>query len=124
SPSPDPTASADPITVADPPTPLSEATGGVDPAGQLIVVLRSGADPTTVVSHHRARDRIQAKGTFTRAFRGFSATLSKAQRSALLADPNVTSVLPDEPFQLTSQSTPPGVSRIGARLSPVAKING
>ena len=76
------------------------------------------------MSHHRARDRIQAKGTFTRAFRGFSATLSKAQRSALLADPNVTEVVPDELIHLTSQTTPTGVSRIGARLSPVAKING
>ena len=119
-----PTASADPITVADPPTPLSEATGGVDPTGKYIVVLRSGTDPNTVVSHHRVRDRIQAKGTFTRAFRGFSATLSKAQRSALLADPNVTEVVPDELIHLTSQTTPTGVSRIGARLSPVAKING
>ncbi len=123
-PSPEPTASTDPITVADPPTPLSEATGGVDPTGKYIVVLRSGTDPNSVVSHHRVRDRIQAKGTFTRAFRGFSATLSKAQRSALLADPNVTEVVPDELIHLTSQTTPTGVSRIGGRVSPVAKING
>jgi len=124
SPSPEPAASTDPITVAEPPTPLSELTGGVDPTGKYIVVLRSGTDPNTVVSHHRVKDRIQAKGTFTRAFRGFSATLSKQQRSALLADPNVTSVVPDELIHLTAQTIPTGVSRIGARISPVAKING
>ena len=124
SPSPDPTPAADPLTVADPASALSRQTGGVDPAGKYIVVLRAGSDPNAVVSHHRARDRIQAKGTYMRAFRGFSATLSKAQRAALLADPNVTSVVPDELIHLTSQTIPTGVSRIGAGVSPVAKING
>ncbi len=124
SPSGEPTPPADPVVTADPGTALSRQTGGVDPAGQYIVVLRAGSDPTTVVNHHRVRDRIQAKDTFSRAFRGFSAKLSKAQRTALLDDPNVTDVVPDELIQLTAQTIPTGVSRVRAGVSPVAKING
>ena len=47
----------------------------------------------------------------------------RAQRAALLADPNVLAIVPDEVVQLT-QTIPTGVSRVGGRLSDIAAIDG
>ncbi|MGK2852192.1 MAG: S8 family serine peptidase, partial [Candidatus Limnocylindrales bacterium] len=102
----------------------ADAHGRPDVAGQYLVMLRDGADTTTVASRHRARDGIRTIRTFGRAFRGFSARLDRDQRLALLADPNVAAVVPDEVIELTAQTTPTGVSRVGAKLNSTAAIDG
>jgi hypothetical protein len=88
------------------------------------VVLRSGADIQNVEARHAAREGMKVTRSFGRAIRGFTAKLDPAQRRALLADPNVVGVVPDEVIELAAQTVPTGVSRIGTRISAAAQIDG
>ncbi len=121
-PLPDPTTTPGP-TVEPDPTPVLEE-GVADPTGRYLVILESGADTAGVVDRHRKRDGIKAERTFARAFRGFAGKLNGQQRKALLADPNVAAVIPDEKIELTAQTIPTGVSRVGTKSSGIAKIDG
>ena len=94
-----------------------------DATGRYIVMLRSGSDTAAVVEKARKRDGVKADRSYTRAFRGFSAKLDKKQKGDLLADPNVLAVVPDAVITMT-QTIPTGVSRVGGRLNPIAKIDG
>ena len=66
----------------------------------------------------------RADRTFSRAFRGFSAKLDRSQVAALSRDPSVALIVPDEKIQVEAQSIPTGISRMGARRSPMALIDG
>jgi hypothetical protein len=146
---PSPSADPDPVPGADPSEPVVEPTtepvadpagagpgsprgtprsdetrGRPDPSGRYIVLLASGADTATVVERHASRRGLEADRRFDRAFRGFAARLDSRQRLALLADPSVVAIVPDEVIELTAQTIPTGVSRIGGRKSTVASING
>jgi hypothetical protein len=101
-----------------------DSRGRPDPTGRYIVFLQSGADTAAVAERHRRRDGVTADRQFDRAIRGFSARLDARQRLTLLADPTVLAVVPDEVIELTAQTLPTGVARIGANKSPVASING
>jgi subtilisin family serine protease len=134
---PDP---ADPGPSTDPMTPSPDATAGsiaTDPDavpldaqgrpianGRFIVVLKGTADTATVMTRHRKREGMHADRSFKNAFRGFTAKLDATQRKALLADPSVAAVVPDEVVQIAAQTVPTGVSRVGTRQSTIAKING
>ncbi len=111
-------------TTASTPEPAVDAVGRPDPAGRYIVVLESGTDTKALVTRHRQREGTRAIRTYDRAIRGFSAALDADQRRALLADPNVVAVVPDELIQLTAQTIPNGVRRIGGRSSSAAAIDG
>lgn len=113
-------AAPDPPVVAEP---LPAANGGLDATGKYIVVLKSGTDTAATVGRIATRADVRADRTFSRAIRGFTASLDASQRRALLKDPNVEAIVPDEIIHL-AQTTPTGVSRVGAKLSPVANING
>jgi len=104
--------------------PATDAAGRPDPSGRFLVMLKSDANVATVLDRHATRDRIKADRTFGRAMRGFTSKLTGTQRRALQADPNVLAVVPDEVVQLTAQTVPTGVSRIGTKLSPIAAIDG
>lgn len=139
---PTPTAdpSPDPVTVppattepADAATPTRrsksvpdtlDARGRPIATGRYIVVLAETADTTKVVARHRQGEGTKAERSFKHAFRGFTAKLDAVQRQALLADPNVKAVVPDEVIEVTAQTIPTGVSRVGATRSPLAQING
>jgi subtilisin family serine protease len=131
-PADDPT--TDPAPAADPaPTAASSTEGDVpvdakgrpDPTGRYIVLLDSTADPAAVARRTKPNGkRVDRIRTFTRAVRAFSAKLDAAQRRELRADPDVVAVVPDEVIELTAQTTPTGVSRVGGKLSPQAAING
>jgi subtilisin len=86
-------------------------------------MLAADAHPGAVVDRHRARLGTRADRTFQRAFRGFSAKLSAAQRRALQADPAVVAVVPDERIELTAQTMPTGISRVGTKSSDEADID-
>ena len=107
-----------------PAAPTVDSAGRPIAAGRYIVMLAGDVDPTKVVSKHRALDGTVAERSFKHAFRGFTARLDKAQRAALLADPTVLAVVPDEVIQVTAQTMPTGVSRVGAPSSPLSRING
>ena len=129
-PSPDPTAASapppapSPTSAQDPGEPATDAKGRPIATGRYIVVLSPTADTAGVITRHRQRDGIKADRRFDRAVRGFSAKLDAGQRLALRADPNVVAVVPDEVIGITAQINPTGVSRVGARLSTTASIDG
>ncbi len=129
-PASEPPATSEPSELATP-TPRSkdlpdalDARGRPNPAGRYIVVLAEGADPTKVATRHRQGEGTKAERSFKHAFRGFTARLDAVQRQALLADPNVKAVVPDEVIEVTAQIVPTGVSRVGATRSSLAQING
>ncbi|HET7168496.1 MAG TPA: S8 family serine peptidase [Candidatus Limnocylindrales bacterium] len=105
------------------PEPATDAAGRPITTGRYIVMLDTTADTAVVTTRHRQRDGIRADRTFSRAIRGFTAKLDKVQRKALLDDPNVVAVVPDEVISVAGQVNPTGVSRVGARKSTVASIN-
>jgi subtilisin family serine protease len=107
-----------------PAAPSVDSAGRPIASGRYIVMLSGDADPTKVLDTHRAREGTVADRAFKHALRGFTAHLDKAQRAALLADPTVLAVIPDEVIEVTAQTIPTGVSRVGGRLSGLAKING
>lgn len=126
-PSTDPAAmaspSAEPSAPSDP-APATDAEGRPDPTGRYIVMLASGTDAKAVLDRHATRDKIKAERSFSKALRGFTSRLTAAQRRALLADPNVVAVVPDEVVQLTAQTIPTGVARLGSRSNTIAAIDG
>ena len=75
-------------------------------------------------TRHRHREGTRADRSFKHAFRGFTARLDTAQRRALLADPSVKAVVPDEVISIAAQTTPTGVSRVGTLQSSLANIDG
>ncbi len=124
----DPTAvpTADPSATVEPEVP-ADVTGRPDPTGRYIVLLKDTADPAAVAARTRTgreRDKVKPIRTFQRVVRAFSARLDADQRRALKRDPQVVAIVPDEVIELTAQTTPTGVARVGTKLSPAAAING
>jgi subtilisin family serine protease len=107
-----------------PATPAASKDGRPDAKGRYIVMLRRGADTAAVLTRHRQHEGTRADRRYKAAFRGFSAHLDARQRRALLADPNVVAIVPDEVVELAAQVNPTGISRVNARKSSVANING
>ena len=103
--------------------PATDAQGRPIATGRYIVILSPTADTAAVITRHRQRDGIKADRRFDRAVRAFSAKLDAGQRRALRSDPSVVAVVPDEVIGITAQTTPTGVSRVGARLSATANID-
>ena len=122
---PDPTTTPanDPTATPDPDAPASPA-GAPDARDRFIVMLKNGANTIGVLKNAGRRDGLKADHTFGRTLHGFSAHLDPQQRRDLLADPNVAAVVPDGVIQLTGQTMPTGVARIGGWHSPVSSING
>jgi subtilisin family serine protease len=104
--------------------PTTDAAGRPNADGRYIVLLSPTADTTGVVTRHAKREGIKADRKFERGIRAFAAKLDAGQRRALLDDPSVVAVVPDEVIGITAQINPTGVSRIGARLSATAAIDG
>lgn len=96
---------------------------GLSSDGRYIVVLRADADARVISRSHRTTTGITSERVFQNAFRGYAARLTPSQRAILLRDPSVQAIVPDELIELT-QYTPTGISRVGGRLSPMARING
>jgi subtilisin family serine protease len=95
-----------------------------DPTGRWIVLYKNGTDAAAATQTRSVQVGFRADRTFTHGIRGFSAALSTAQVSELRQDPAVSAVVPDERIQVEGQIYPTGISRIGARLSKAAKIDG
>ncbi len=97
---------------------------GIDgPAARWIVQLRPGARTGDVIAQAPAAGgrELAPSQRFSRVLNGFAASLTPAQRSALLADPRVVAVVPDvpvkstgQPYAETTEEVPPGVRRVGA----------
>lgn len=108
-----------------PAAPAGEAVDiAADPAGRWIVLYEPGTDAARTVARQGRRVGFTAERTFSHAVRGFTARLSSRQVATLRGDPTVLAVVPDERIELTAQTFPTGINRIGARRSAAAAING
>jgi subtilisin family serine protease len=102
-------------TAAAPADPLS----AVSPDGGYIVVLREGANPTSVA----AVAGIRPKSVYTAALTGFAAQLNQGQLNALRHNPNVDYIEPDAQAQLMAYVTQSpatwGLDRINQKDLPL-----
>ena len=106
---------------AAPTTPSAAAPGE---AGSYIVVLDEDVAARAVAAAHADRLGLDVGHVYTTALQGYSATMTPTV-AALVADlPAVTSVQQDNPVSATAQTTPTGINRADAELSPTARING
>ena len=95
-----------------------------DAANRWIVVLKSGTDVDGAVARQGRRLGFAADRTYRHGLRGYAAHLEPAQVTALSHDPAVAMIVADEPIHAESQVMPTGISRVGGRLSSVARIDG
>ncbi len=97
---------------------------GADPTGRWIVVLKAGTNATLAGRGQGRRLGFTPDRTFGHAIRGYAAKMDRAQVDALRRDPTVALIVPDERIQAEVQTIPTGISRMGARVSPMARIDG
>ena len=105
-------------------TAVSSAAVAPTPAAQFVVTLaRTGEDASVVTARLQRGIGFTASTTYTRALKGFAATLTPTQVARLKEDPGVRSVVPDVEISASGakKSTAPqpevlpaGVKRIGA----------
>src|SRR6476661_1647437 len=95
-----------------------------DPTGRWIVLYKGGTDAASATRLRTARGGFRADRTFSHGIHGFSARLTDAQVDALRHDSAVAQVVPDARIEVEGQVYPTGISRIGARVSKAAKIDG
>jgi hypothetical protein len=88
--------------------------------GRYIVVLKHGHLPHQVADTHG----LKPHHVFSHALQGFSGEVSAERLEALRQDPRVDFVEPELQMFASAQTIPTGVKRIGATLSPMAKIDG
>ncbi|HLF86448.1 MAG TPA: S8 family serine peptidase, partial [Nitrospiria bacterium] len=111
--------------------PLEAVSAPSSIMGRYIVILSDDVDSagvegvaTELVQRHQA----SLEHVYTKAIKGFSASIPSHRLSLLLSDPQVNNVVEDwqvEAFCHTgTQTTPTGVARVDADLSPTAGING
>src|SRR3989441_8623404 len=88
--------------------------------GRYIVVLKHGHQPADVATKHGVKTR----HVFAHALHGFAAEIPAEQLESLRQDPRVELIEPELELFASAQTLSTGVRRIGANLSPLAKIDG
>jgi len=91
---------------------------------KYIVVLDDGAASSRLAFAHGARFGVDVAHTFGSALNGYSAEMSPAVAGRVSKDPMVAWVQKDTTLKTTAQSTPTGIDRSEADLSPTSRING
>ena len=94
------------------------------PTGSYVVVLDDGSAAATVAELHAARLGLDLGHVYSSALQGYSATMTAETASLVESLPGVAWVQADAPVAATAQSTPTGVDRVEADLSPTAAIDG
>lgn len=105
------------IAAAHPATPPDSPNG-------YIVVLSDGAAPTKVASDHASKYGAQVDHLYNAALKGYAAHMSASSAARLANDPRVLFVQRDGVVHATEQTTPTGINRSDAELSPTAAIDG
>jgi hypothetical protein len=98
--------------------------GSADPSGRWIVLYKGNTDTAAATAKRSIAVGFRVDRMFTNGVRGFAAALRDDQVAALRQDNAVAAVVPDERIELQAQINPTGISRIGGRISPAARING
>jgi subtilisin family serine protease len=84
------------------------------PAGRYIVVLKAAVDSNAVAAEHARRYGVGIQAVYGHALAGYAAVVPAARLAALRADENVDYVEPDGEVTVSAQTTPWGITRIGA----------
>ena len=93
--------------------------------GRFIVVLKDDVpSPDNASLDMAVRNTFIRGHVYRNALKGFSASLTQENLSALIKDPRVKFIEPDLVVHAAAQTIPTGVNRIDADLSPTARING
>ncbi|HET7351630.1 MAG TPA: S8 family serine peptidase [Marmoricola sp.] len=100
------------------PVPTSDQTRG------YIVVLEDSVVSRTVATLHADRFGFDLGHVYSSALQGYSAKLTPTTAALVESLPGVESVQVDTPVRSTAQSTPTGVDRVDADLSPTAAVDG
>jgi subtilisin family serine protease len=103
-------------------TPTAPAAAGATTG--YVVVLRDGAVSTAAASDQARRLGASVTAVYGHALNGYAATMTEAAAKRLAADPSVAWVEPDRVVRADAQTTPTGVDRVDAELSPTARIDG
>ncbi len=93
-------------------------------AESYILVLADTAAAKRTAAAHEDRLGLDVGHVYTSALKGYSATMLPAVANRLALDPAVKWVQKDRKVATTAQSTPTGVDRSEADLSPTAGIDG
>jgi len=110
------------VAAAAAPATLDGATA-TKPASH-IVVLDDSAAARTVAEAHADRFGLDLRHVYTTAIRGYAAPMSTTTAAAIEALPGVAWVQEDTAVSTTAQTTPTGIDRSDAELSPTAQIDG
>jgi len=89
-----------------------------------IVVLDDSAVARAVAQAHADRFGLDLGHVYSSALQGYAATMSPRTAAVVEALPGVDFVQEDRPVAATAQSTPTGIGRSQADVSPTAAING
>lgn len=92
--------------------------------GRYIVVLNNSVAAGQVAGLHADSYGFHVDHVYRHALKGYSAEMPVAAAAALARAPGVAWVERDSVHRITAQSTPTGINRIDAELSPTARING
>jgi subtilisin family serine protease len=106
------------------PAAAAPAAGGNDALGRYIVVLDSGTNAAAVSAEHARALGVVPGHVYSSALDGYAARMPAAVATRLADDPRVAYVQVDRKAQATAQTTPTGVDRANAELSPTARIDG
>ncbi|MGH3369619.1 MAG: protease inhibitor I9 family protein, partial [Nocardioidaceae bacterium] len=113
------------LTATAAPTPATAtATATATGAGAYIVVLDDGSSARDVAAQHAARFGLDVGHVYSSALDGYSARMPDSVAALVEASPSVAWVQEDTPVATTAQTTPTGINRADAELSPTARING
>ncbi len=113
------TALAAPVAAAGPAGAASDAA-----LERYIVVLDDGLDATSVAAEHARTLGLTPGHVYSHAVDGYAAKMPPTVAGAVEADPRVAYVQADRPVTATAQTTPTGINRADADLSPTAAIDG
>ena len=94
------------------------------PAEAVIVVLAEDANSGALARQHARSYGAEVSQVYRAALRGYAARVPADRLAALRSDPQVAFVSADRAVHATAQTTPTGINRIDAELSPTARING
>ena len=91
---------------------------------RLIVRVDDGLNARAIAREHTQKLGVRVGQVYRSAIDGYSARVPAAAVAALNADPRVTYLQRDRQVHTTAQTTPTGINRSDADLSPTAAING
>jgi subtilisin family serine protease len=100
------------------------ANAANDRVETFIVMLRPGADSTSVASEHARAHGAAVGHLYGYAIHGYSARMNAKAAERIAGDPRVLLVQRDGTASIAAQTLPTGINRVDAELSPTAAING